>query len=192
MNKGIIFLLGVATGSAATYFIVKKKYEKIANEEIESVVETFKNREKAEKDSEETQELANELCTIENVRDESYQDKINDLGYSSDVDTSEEDDDYTVKVENGPDIVAPYIISEDEYGEFGNEEITLIYYDDNVLCDEEDNVIVNPEDVVGQALTEFDDQYTERVYVRDESHEIDYIILRSEKRYSDIASEEEY
>lgn len=44
MNKIIIFALGVAAGSAGTYFAVKKAIEARTDKEIESVVETFKER----------------------------------------------------------------------------------------------------------------------------------------------------
>ena len=44
MNKFVIFTLGVATGSVGTYFAVKKAIEARTDKEIESVVETFKER----------------------------------------------------------------------------------------------------------------------------------------------------
>ena len=44
MNKVIIFALGVAAGSTGTYFAVKKAIEARTDKEIESVVETFKER----------------------------------------------------------------------------------------------------------------------------------------------------
>ena len=48
MSKGIgmlfTFVVGVATGVAATYKIAETKYRNIANEEIDSVIERFSNR----------------------------------------------------------------------------------------------------------------------------------------------------
>ena len=44
MNKIVIFALGVATGSVGTYFAVRKVIETKTDEEIESVVTTFKKR----------------------------------------------------------------------------------------------------------------------------------------------------
>ena len=40
------FILGAASGSAVTWYSVKKKYEEIAQREIDSVKEVFANREK--------------------------------------------------------------------------------------------------------------------------------------------------
>ena len=41
LSKILIFAAGAAIGSAATWYFVKTKYERIANEEIESVKEAF-------------------------------------------------------------------------------------------------------------------------------------------------------
>lgn len=50
MNKKttilLAFILGAASGSAVTWYSVKKKYEEIAQREIDSVKEVFANREK--------------------------------------------------------------------------------------------------------------------------------------------------
>ena len=45
LNKVFIFAAGAIIGSVVTWKIVKTKYEQIANEEIESVKERFRNRE---------------------------------------------------------------------------------------------------------------------------------------------------
>ena len=41
LSKVFIFAVGAAIGSAVTWKLVKTKYEKIANEEIESVKEIY-------------------------------------------------------------------------------------------------------------------------------------------------------
>ena len=46
MKNLFIFALGIGTGSLITWKLVEKKYEDLADEEIESVIDTFKNREK--------------------------------------------------------------------------------------------------------------------------------------------------
>ena len=50
MNKAfgiVIFAVGAVAGSAATWYFTKTKYEKIAQEEIDSVKEVFSNRNKS-------------------------------------------------------------------------------------------------------------------------------------------------
>ena len=48
MNKVLMFALGAAVGSLITWKLLEKKYKDLADEEIASVVERFKNREKEE------------------------------------------------------------------------------------------------------------------------------------------------
>ena len=44
MNKLIFFILGASLGSLVTYKIVEEKFKNIANEDIESVREYYKNK----------------------------------------------------------------------------------------------------------------------------------------------------
>ena len=53
MINFLMFAVGAAIGSAVTWKLVKTKYERIANEEIESVKEVFSRRSKEEKEPEE-------------------------------------------------------------------------------------------------------------------------------------------
>lgn len=207
MNKFIAFTLGVATGSVGTYFAVKKAIEARTDKEIESVVETFKERfNKMESilTDEQREELGIYSSSKEILKDEPieknhprlteeknktqnyYEQEMRKLGYSTGVDLSE-------KPDNNAECIAqigsaPYVITEDEFGEFGNDEETLIFYADGVLATEDDDPIDDIEELIGNCLNEFG-EYDERLYVRNQEKEIDYIILRSEKLWSDIAPE---
>lgn len=224
MKKVFIFLAGAAVGSLVTYKVVQKHYKDLANEEIESVKEMFKERmvkdnveHKGEyyipKDNGVVIQGPTGTPNLEVIKNQEMMEKIiNESNYKAGVDLAEEgtesqqieetveevleedddDSDYTVPVEVEEGESIPYVITEDEFGEFGNEEQTLIYYSDFVLADEDDDIITDPESVVGEALKEFnEDPLLERVYVRDENKEIDYIILKSEKSYSEVNGEEE-
>ena len=216
MNKGIIgFLLGGVTGSLVTFFIVKEKYKRIADEEIESVKERFKEREKEifdlntekdqpnpsyvegkkwyEKEAEKNNEKMNEVW--ENAMKKiGYQTIETDASNSSDtnIESIKNIDDYTVKIEQKEDKIKPYLISEEEYGEFGNDEITLIYSSDNILIDEDNHIIDDVQNIVGDTLSEFEkDLYLDSILVRNENMGIDYTILKSEKTYDELNPEEE-
>lgn len=212
MNKTVAFLLGAGIGSVATYFVTKRIIEQRADEEIESVVTTFKER--FDKVSEVLTDEQREQLDIyvpakeegitfkeepkiipqkgpyptpeRNETQKEYEEKMNDLGYSVGVDLSEEKDQSAESIVNLGS--APYVITEDDFGEFGNDEETLILYADNVLATEDDEVITDVEELLGDCLNEFG-KYDERLYVRNQEREIDYIILRSEKMYKDIAPE---
>lgn len=219
MKKVFIFLAGAALGSVVTYKVTERYFNKLIDQEIESVKETFKERlakiEETEKNIKDDTNIINENNKVINIVDSkgSIGDKgvleeiVKDLGYAVGVDTAEEgteskqveetideedDSDYVVPVEVGKEHVPPYVISETEFGEFGNEEETLMFFADEKLTDEGEELIVDPENVIGNALKEFEnDPYLERVYVRDENIEKDYIILRSEKTYQEVYGEEE-
>lgn len=224
MKKVFIFLAGAAVGSLVTYKVVQKHYKDLANEEIESVKEMFKERMVKDNvgpkgechapkgDIVDIQEPTG-TPNLEVIKNQEMMEKIiNESNYKAGVDVAEDgiesqqveetaeeileeeedDSDYTVPVEVEEGESIPYVITEDEFGEFGNEEQTLIYYSDFVLADEDDDIITDPESVIGEALKEFnEDPLLERVYVRDENKEIDYIILKSEKSYSEVNGEEE-
>ena len=222
MNKVISFLLGIGCGTAVTYIVVKRKINERADEEIESVVKTFKNRmdkieelltdeqkeklgiyspskESVNKPVEIPQKIPCDIFKTSNPVEEKtetqneYDKKIEELGYSVGVDLSEGKDkqvDYTVKHMDENVEPSPYVITEDEFGEIGNEEVTLFYYADHVMVDEDENVIDDIEDLIGDCLTQFGD-YDESMYVRNERKETDFIILRSEKNFNDISPIEE-
>ena len=198
MNKIMIFALGVAAGSVGTYFAVKKVIEARADKEIESVVETFKERSDkmeailTDEQKEElgiyspSKEILNDELIEKNEKQKNYEQEMKDLGYSTGVDLSEETDHNAERIAQIGS--APYVITEDEFGEFGNDEETLIFYADGVLATEDDDPIDNVEELVGDCLNEFG-EYDERLYVRNQERETDYIILRSEKLWADITPE---
>lgn len=192
MNKKGAFILGFIVGAVAgctsTYFLVKKKIEDRADKEIEEVIERFRDRSEPaeqtiENDSEEDviEEIHNAIEVIDKDKETALT-IIKELQY----DQTSEESEYTVQIEND-DGIKPYIITEDEYGEFGNEEINLMYYADGILADDYDNIVSDVEETVGDALKSFDnDQYLETLYVRNEERLTDYVILRSENNYTDI------
>lgn len=214
MKKYLYFIAGAAVGSLVTWKIVEKKYRDLAEEEINSVKELYKEKiaEKSKFDKQKVDEIKDDIQKKEIEKNNIELEKIiKSSRYATGTDLAEEetesvqvenndtqhdveddDEDYLVPVEVGPTLPAPpYVITEDEFGEFGNEEQTLIFYSDSVLADEDDDIITDPESVIGDALNEFNDPMIERVFVRDESREIDYIILRSEKTFSEVCGEEE-
>ena len=94
MKEVLIFAFGVAAGSVATYFLVKKHFEDISNEEISSVKDAYRIKVEA-------------LNRVEKIRDEKrkYSNIIFDKGYSlnqnkKDEDTPDLDDDEEEKWES--------------------------------------------------------------------------------------------
>ena len=181
MRNVIMFTLGAATGSLITWKLVEKKYKKIADEEIASVVETFKNREKQEKKHQE--EVVEEILEEEK---EELQTEVEKLGYFY-SDEGVTVDKYTVEVEPGKESIAPYIITPEEYGEDEDYEIkSLSFYSDFILSDDEGMIVGDPGDIIGDALTHFGEYDDDSVYVRNENYKCDYEILKIEKTYDEV------
>ena len=203
--KGVlIFVLGAAAGSLATWKLIEKKYKDIAQEEIDSVKDTFSKMKKNE-----------------------YPDKLEDYPDFEEFDDSDDSDDVEeepkpeqkIDRNNKPDIVEyakilsetgytnyaerqgkkekkgvepvederPYVISPDEFGEKdGYENVTLTYYADGVLTDYFDNVISNVDEVVGfDSLDHFGEYEDDVVFVRNEKMETDYEILRDLRDFNE-------
>ena len=188
MKNLLYFVTGAAIGSVVTWKLIEKKYKDLADEEIESVKETFKNRKQIKINDKETSEkfITKYKDSKDNIEDIVSNEKYN-------IENKEEVDDecnYTIDVDEGVEFVNPHIITPEEFGEYNEYKIkTLIYYADNVLTDEDDNPITSleMEEMIGiDALDHFGEYENDSVYVRDENNEIDYEILRSEKMFSEI------
>ena len=175
-NTVLAFAVGVAVGSVATWQIVKKKYEQIAQEEIDSVKEVFSKRnhmEPAEK--EEIAEKPEEPVVKETPL----------VQYSKFVDRAYGD----AKGEN-----RPYVIPPEEFGEKdGYSRISLMYYADHILTDDMDQLVENVEEIIGfESLTHFGEYEDDSVYVRNDVRKCDYEILRSLRTYAEVIEENPY
>ena len=192
MKNLLCFVAGAAIGSVVTWKLIEKKYKDLADEEIESVKETFKNR-KPRITKDEVKETVEKVINKWKEPKETVEDIVTAEGYSTeDEEKIEEDDEssYTVDVDPGVEVIVPYVITPEQFGEFteyGTK--TLTYYADDVLTDEIDNPITSGEmeTMIGpDALDHFGEYEDDSVYIRDEMNEMDYEILKSEKLFSEI------
>ena len=185
-----LFTTGAAIGSLVTWKVVKTKYERIAQEEIDSVKEMWASRMREEYG----EKVFNEEDTLEeDDYDEEFDDEemIDYNRIASRYRTSGEE------AENGgegegdeevPYIDGPYVITPDEYGNgsFDHNLCTLSYYSDGVLADDWD-VEVDIEETVGSEALKHIGEYAEDiVHVRNERLKIDYEIARDPRKYADV------
>lgn len=181
MKNVLIFALGAGAGSLITWKLIKDKYKKLADEEIESVVERFKQRKEAKEtaSAEEVFDIIEETKEVEFTGEEKteYQDKIQELGYSNEPVQETFPDDY----------MPPYTIAPEEFGEYETKSWT--YYADGILTDEDDMIVDDPENIIGDALSHFGEYEDDSVYVRNEKEECDYEILKHEKPFIDTHKE---
>lgn len=189
------FIFGGAAGSAATYFIVKNRFEKKSDDEINSVKEHLKKHYENKKEI--TTRNGHSKKAKKEASDQKEVDVPKDvpgyMDYSKLAKPYNKADDGTApKKDQGSSkkiISAPYVISPSEYSNSEYDCVTLIYYADKVLADDDYNVISNPKDIVGpDALSSFGQYDPDVVYVRDDIAQKDYEIILSNDKYSEVAS----
>lgn len=187
------FALGAAAGilSGMSYF--KKKFEAIADEEIESVKETYRAKQRQEEPCEE-QADGGYAATAEEAMD-NYRSILTETYGPSPFD--EEDDVVPVdqfKMPMDERVKAkPYIIDEREAGECEGYPIaSLTYYSDYILADENDEPVDDVEGYVGaDALLQLKVGPSDVVYVRNDRLGCDFEIMADLRRYADIPHEDE-
>ena len=180
------FVAGAVVGGIATWQYTKKKYEQIAQEEIDSVKEVFKtiNEEKRsirdwseyEDDGEEDDE--NEEQHRANVT--SYKNLLVSNGYSNPSPSTQIPADRA------------YVIKPDEFGEFEDyETISLFYTEDGVLLDDRYERVDDPDFTISmESLDHIGDYEDDCVHVRNDRLKADYEILVEERTYSEILRKE--
>lgn len=163
MNKFISFILGGVAGSLITWKLIEKKYNDLAEEEIESV----KNNYKMKEENKETQK-----DDPDPKEDEDYVVKF-DLNTLND------------EIKNDP-----YVISPEDFENSDYHQRFFTYYSDDVLVDEDHAIVNDPTIIIGDALDHFGDYDDDSVHVRDDVIATDYEIIRSDYRYSDTVLNE--
>ncbi len=187
MNKTInfmMFVLGVAVGSVVTWRYVEKKYEQIAQDEIDSVKEVFSKREAEFTENTEARIKADnakeKLSVIE------YAAHLREQGYTNYSDLADEKPE---EVKEDPMTVdKPYVIAPEEFGDLDDyETISLTYYADQILADDNDVIVDDVEDIVGfDSLNSFGEYEYDSVFVRNDRLKCDYEILLDQRKYSSV------
>ena len=87
-----------------------------------------------------------------------------------------------------------YIIRPDEFGEYDDyDAISLTYYADHILTDEDDEIVEDIEDKIGfDALSHFGEYEEDSVFVRNDRIKCDYEILLDQRKYSEVEHYNEY
>ena len=187
MNKTInfmTFVLGVAVGSVVTWWYVEKKYEQIAQDEIDSVKEVFSKRETEFTEDTEVQIKADNAKEKPSVME--YAAWLRKRGYTNYSDMVDEKPE---EVKEEPmSVDKPYVIAPEEFGELDDyETISLIYYTDQILADDNDVIVDDIEDVVGfDSLNSFGEYEDDSVFIRNDRLKCDYEILLDQRKYSDV------
>ncbi len=181
----LAFIVGAAAGSATTWYLLKDKYAEIAQEEIDSVKEVFARREQERKDESVKKTVAEGIKNVDKNKPElkEYAEKLKRTGYVRYSDRAGEEDAEPEELDK------PYVIPPEQFGDNDEyEQISLTYYADAVLTDENDEIIEDVEEAVGfESLNHFGEYEDDSVFVRNDTRKCDYEILLDQRTYSEIA-----
>ena len=187
LSSAIIFCGGVFIGGFLTWDFFKTKYEKIADEEIASVKETFEHREpRPDKNYkvEETLKGNDEYINVSPGVAERIIKIIDSNGYRNYSNTAIETDKKggTADME----LKQPYVITPEQYEDnVDYTKVSLTWYNDEVLEDDWGNVL-DPDDVIGsEALKTFGQYEKDSVFVRDDDEQNDYEVLLDTRSYKE-------
>lgn len=183
IKNSLIFIIGVATGSAVTYNLLKNKYDKIANDEIAEMREYYISKIESTKEKEKETDVVTKAEQVK-VEDKpnlvDYTTKIKENGYNGYDTKKEEDEEY--------EVVKPYIISPEELGE-EYDIVELTYYANGILTDDADDPIdsADIDEMVGlDSLNCFGKYEEDAVHVRNDERKLDYEILRVLDEYEEV------
>lgn len=183
MKNVFIFVAGAATGAVTAWKLLEKYYKDLADEEIASVVDRFKDREKELKDYRPEEEH------VENIKGDVKEDNariINTENYGA-VDVKIAEDNLINIDQKEFEHIAMEIINPAEYGELEDYDTKAwMLWNDGVLTDENDEIVENPSEFIGSGLSHFGDYEEDSVYVRNNANQTDYEILKSENDFGEI------
>ena len=185
MKGLLIFAAGLAVGAVAGALVVKNKVLADAKAEIEEVREYYRESRGIVEEVEEKEEVKEvekkeyELKDIQ-VKDEP---KTGLTNYNQITKMYTSKDEYQTPMYDDPFVIDPSEFGENP--EYDTE--TLTYFADGVLVDDVDDVIEEPDIVVGlENLKVFEEFGATSVYVRNDLYKTDYEIIRDDWNYSDL------
>lgn len=198
----LFFAAGAAIGSVVTWKIVKTRYDRIVQEEIESVKTAFNDMLaiRPEEDTEEctddeepqgkpTQQTRIDWSKLEDLDEEEEEEcKPNEI----DMEQYKQITHLYTNEEGGANGVAkePYIIAPYDFGELdGYHTIELTYYADDILEDDSYTIVTDRDELIGpKALFTFGEYEDDAVFVRNEQLCTDFQILKDYRTYSEARS----
>lgn len=199
MNKKsslLAFMLGIAVGSAVTWQMIKIRYEHRIEEDRKSLEEMYaaKLKDSTAKvqpvgEEPETEPSPDPKEIAEHAREKpdigEYAKRLRGEGYTNYASGGQVVD---TKEPIQKDVVdIPYVISPDEFGEMdGYEDISLTYFADGILADEDNEPVDDIKEIIGDGLEHFGEYEEDSVFVRNDAKKCDYEILRDFRTFSDV------
>lgn len=190
----IAFIAGAGVGAAVTWKLLENRYRTLLREEVDDVKAYF-NEKLNEKTQGEGHTEPKEESKIENIKEkpsikEMAAKIVEEQGYikhSEPIAKNEKEGGRAMKSK-------PYVISPEEFDELdGYQVVSLTYYSDKVLTDEDDEVIKNVDELIGkESLNTFGQYEDDSVFVRNDDLKTDFEILLDLRNYSEVKNKPPY
>ena len=186
LSNFLAFTVGAAIGGVVTWKLIENRYKQIAQEEIDSMNEYYRNKYGVKADD----ESENEETTSDDAETDPDQTQMDIREYAKKLAKNK----YTnysaadkTESEEVDDVEKPYIIAPEELGELdGYETVTLYYHADGVLTDDQNEIVEDVDDAIGSdSLNHFGQYEPDSVCVRNDARRVDYEILYDPSSYSD-------
>ena len=161
----LIFATGFLGGSISAYFALKKRFDILMEEEIQSVKESY------------------EKFNSSDIEDpcEEHDDIVGQYIHDDDQNTPKEQEEPLQDVLSRlhKKFESPYCIPPNEFNEvYGYETATLTLYSDGVIADEDMEIVDDVDEILGEEnLQQLRDGETDCVYIRNDSKYCDYEVL---------------
>lgn len=195
MNRSVLrnvfmFAVGASIGSLVTWKLMDEKYKQLADQEIESMREYYKDKYQG----------TYEQLTLDDVLDENEEEPeideeevkeceevIENLGYTNYADMLKP----SKEVDN---VAMPYVISPEDFTEIPDyKAISLTYFSDGVLTDNQYTPVEDVDDVVGlDSLDHFGDYEDDAVHVRNDRLKTDFEIILDPRKYADFINNDSH
>lgn len=197
-NYILSFGAGLAVGIGGTYFYLKQKYEEKLSEQIQEIRRHYQEKQEKPKTIEEAGEnLKKGMANFANRFEEAEERGKDRMAYESiakryqgsdeqrPVDPAEQE-----SPTEDDDEEEIFTVTEEEMETYDNfEDIGLTYYaEDDILCDDQEQVIEDPEAIIGDALTKFGlkSGYPDTLYVINKRVRAIFEVLMVEGSYQEI------
>ena len=187
MKSLLIFAAGLAVGAVAGAVLVKNKVLADAKAEIDEVRKYYRESRGVVEEVEEVKEKVEE--TIDHIQGLIEEHETKPKTEKEHTNYSQITKMYMSKDEfQTPMYDDPFVIDPSEFGENPEYDTeTLTYFADGVLVDDVDDVIEEPDIVVGlENLKIFEEFGATTVYIRNDIYKTDYEIIRDDWNYSDL------
>lgn len=201
-KNALYFVAGAAVGALGAWYFAKKKYEKIAQDEIQSVTDAFSERlDKLARNSMDDpsirptpEELEREATKPGDRNIIDYAAVLSKQGYTDytkfskdeEEPTETEDSEISVDTAAGPVIICP-----DDYGEIPEyKQLSWIYFADHVLTDDDYSLITNYEKWIGDgALQHFGEYEDDAIHVRNDKLKCYIEVVIDSRLYASVVAE---